>query len=385
MRTEVKMAIAFLCGSLEPGRDGVGDYTRRLAGELKRQGHHITVIALNDKYSNETFEDTQEVDGLYLSVLRITAGWSSAKRFSYAKEWLKHFDPDWLSLQFVPYSFHAKGLPIFLASQLKQLSFKGQLHIMFHETWVGAASNESLKLKLLSFLQKVCIKRMVSSLQPSLIHTHLPSYRSRLKSFGLKAESLPLFSNIETLVNTEHVPETHVFRIGFFSQIGEGREMTAFLTRLLKQSALNEQQPELLLIGGREASMCEFRNKLETLEELRGRVKYTGFLSSKELSATLESCNLGISPVPRHGLGKSGSVAAFIAHGVPVAAPNTHPGYHATDIGFFSSKLCAAVLLEPDIQKLKKAKEAARKVRKEIEVSTIANKMLSDMQKYYYD
>lgn len=27
------MTILFLCGSLEPGRDGVGDYTRRLAGD----------------------------------------------------------------------------------------------------------------------------------------------------------------------------------------------------------------------------------------------------------------------------------------------------------------------------------------------------------------
>ena len=43
------MKLIFICGSLEPGRDGVGDYTRRLAGELIRQGHQIAIIALNYK------------------------------------------------------------------------------------------------------------------------------------------------------------------------------------------------------------------------------------------------------------------------------------------------------------------------------------------------
>ena len=37
------MKIAFLCGSLEPWRDGVGDYTRRLAGDLQACGHQVLV------------------------------------------------------------------------------------------------------------------------------------------------------------------------------------------------------------------------------------------------------------------------------------------------------------------------------------------------------
>lgn len=32
------MRLAFICVSLEPGRDGVGDYTRSLAAECIRQG-----------------------------------------------------------------------------------------------------------------------------------------------------------------------------------------------------------------------------------------------------------------------------------------------------------------------------------------------------------
>ena len=43
------MKLLFLCSSLEPGRDGVGDYTRRLAGECLRQGHEVRLLSLNDK------------------------------------------------------------------------------------------------------------------------------------------------------------------------------------------------------------------------------------------------------------------------------------------------------------------------------------------------
>ena len=32
------MKIVFICGCLEPGKDGVGDYTRRLSAELIDHG-----------------------------------------------------------------------------------------------------------------------------------------------------------------------------------------------------------------------------------------------------------------------------------------------------------------------------------------------------------
>ena len=53
------MKIVFLCGSLEPGRDGVGDYTRMLAAEIIRKGHNAAIVALADKYSLEPFIGTQ--------------------------------------------------------------------------------------------------------------------------------------------------------------------------------------------------------------------------------------------------------------------------------------------------------------------------------------
>ena len=44
------MKLVFICGSLEPGKDGVGDYVYILARELIDLGHTCLLIALNDQF-----------------------------------------------------------------------------------------------------------------------------------------------------------------------------------------------------------------------------------------------------------------------------------------------------------------------------------------------
>lgn len=370
------MKILFLCGCLEPGRDGVGDYVRCLSGELIRQGHQAAAIAVNDSLMETSAESLQEVDGIKLPVLRISSALSSKNRFHKAKVWAENFGPDWISLQYVPYSFHIKGLPIQLSRQLNSLIIKGRkLHIMFHETWIGQGS---FKQTVTAFLQKKIISHLVNTLKPSLIHTHIPAYSYDLQNLGLIVKSLPLFSNIPINVGNGQADECLI--IGFFSQIADSEKAFPFLTRMSKLATQENKPLEILLIGGGKNKMMEFGKSLENLDGFKEKVKYMGFLEPKELSETLQKCSLGVSTVPRHLLGKSGTVAAFIAHGVPVAAPNINPAYKPTDLGFFSQGIREAIILDPEYPNLLKAKKAVQQARDEIKVSTIANKMLSDMK-----
>ena len=112
------MRILFFCGSLEPGRDGVGDYTRRLAGEIKRQGHDATIVAINDNYVKYKFAGIQISEGMELLVLRVPAIWTLKKRSEDIKSWINEINPEWLSLQFVPFQFPLLDLIIAFASQL---------------------------------------------------------------------------------------------------------------------------------------------------------------------------------------------------------------------------------------------------------------------------
>ena len=140
------MKILFICGSLEPGKDGVGDYTRRLACTLKKQGVAVAAVALNDRHIIDAHDTQQESEGVTLPVLRIPAIWTKAKQTALAKQWVTQHNPDWLSLQFVPYSFHHKGLPFGLAKQLKAIATpQVKWHIMFHELWIGMSKNSGIK------------------------------------------------------------------------------------------------------------------------------------------------------------------------------------------------------------------------------------------------
>lgn len=105
------MKILFICGSLEPGCDGVGDYTRRLAGELIRQGNEVQIIALNDKNVTAVTYQVQEDDITSITCLRLPQNISWNYRMNEAGVFSDAFNPGWLSLQYVPFAFQDKGLP----------------------------------------------------------------------------------------------------------------------------------------------------------------------------------------------------------------------------------------------------------------------------------
>jgi hypothetical protein len=48
----IKANNSFICGSIEPGNDGVRRLLSRLSGELARSGHEVQIISLCDKQVN---------------------------------------------------------------------------------------------------------------------------------------------------------------------------------------------------------------------------------------------------------------------------------------------------------------------------------------------
>ena len=366
------MKILFICGALEPGKDGVGDYTRRLAGAVQSLGHESTIIALYDSWVGETTVAAQFAENDLIQVLRIASNTSDRHRYRRAKEWVNAFDPLWISLQFVPYAFNPKGLPFSLAGELRALLVNDRhLHIMFHEIWVGPAKRIDWKRWLTSALQQKIISRLINSLQPAMVHTQLPLAQHNLQSIKKDIHPLPLFSNID-FFNQPVQPANQVLRVGFFSQATASRPIITFLEELYSNATKAGRKIELLFIGGNPAKMKAAGEMLKTRACFKDNIFFTGFLPAEGISAALQQCSLGITQVPRHALGKSGSVAAFLHHGIPVAAPVVQQGKHPKDIGFFSENLCAAILLTPEIQALDIAKEAVIKAKHEIDLKAIA-------------
>lgn len=190
--------ILFICSSLEPGKDGVGDYTCKLAITLKKSGHYTAIIALNDRrMEGVAWQGEQEDDEFSLPVLRLSSKLDWQKRVEAARAYVADFNPDWISLQYVPFGYHLKGLPFLLSNRLIQIAIGAKWHIMFHELSVNR--EQSLKFRAWSFLQVKIIQHLVSKLKPAVIHTNTELYRYRLHEMGISATVLPLFSNISKI------------------------------------------------------------------------------------------------------------------------------------------------------------------------------------------
>jgi hypothetical protein len=329
------MKIVFICSSLEHGRDGVGDYTIKLASELIRQGHIAVAIALNDKYITEELDDTiRKLDNIDLPVLRLPSIWPIAKRNDYAKRYINNFIPDILSLQFVIFGYHSKGLPFSIAKQLAFIGNGRPWQIMFHELWIGITKKSPLKHKGYGFFQKGIIKSIIKTLKPKVINTSNGLHHALLNSVGINSVILPLFSNIPIAPLEADFLKTVDSKLGFSFEESLQYVIIGIFGNLHPQAKLDDVINEELVLAKNDNKNLVFisvgRIGDEGLKELErltkafdGLVKFFQFgeQSEKNVSMLLQVMNKGISCTPIEHIGKSGVYAAMRHHGLSVITP----------------------------------------------------------------
>lgn len=319
--------ILFICSSLEPGKDGVGDYTRKLACGLIAKGYNAAIIAINDRrleekiWQGKQIEDNREVDVLRLSV---SDTWNNRLRVS--KKFLNEFYPDWLSLQYVPFGFNIKGLPFNLGKKLKRLNKNAGWHVMFHELAVN--KEESYKFKIWALLQEKIIRSILLNLKPAIIHTNTELYKYRIKDLGFEAKVLPLFSNISKA--KMHENETYKSIIPAFIQQHRGDYIIGTLFgsfdfkrwdmhSLLKKFTYKFSSNRIAI-----ASLGRMPSGHFYWDSLKKKYPQVDFIDLGEQSAGFisywlyEFTDFGILTTLPELSGKSGSFMAFKEHGIPV-------------------------------------------------------------------
>jgi len=331
------MTILFLCGSLEPGKDGVGDYTRRLAGELIRQGHQASIIALNDRHCETQIENTQECDGTSIEVLRLPSVVLSKERFYQASLFIEKQNPEWLSLQYVPYSFHNKGLPFGLSKQLAKIGKGRKWHIMFHELWIGLTKMSPLKHKIIGFPQRKIANNLVSNINPKLITTSNKLYEILLKNNKIDSEILRLFSNIpkttedidfqDYLYKKLIVPEigrNNLILAGIFGTIHSSSNLEIVIKDLEQQAYLQQKRLGIVIIG-RIGTYGEIEiERLKAIFSARVIFVVLGEQNPQQVSTFLQMMDYGISSTPTQFIGKSGVYAAMRYHNLNIIMSNNN-------------------------------------------------------------
>ncbi len=327
------MKIAFITSSLEPGRDGVGDYTRLLAEECVRQSHECCLVSLNERFLSQISKSKIAVDLVEIPLLRLPISMPWRQRTAHAEKLLALFQPDWISLQFVPYGYQDKGIVIKLSKRLQPLIKERQLHIMFHELWIGQNTSAKLKERLIGTVQKFFILQLIKQLQPLVVHTNNSIYVALLKQSGVSASRLPLFGNIcianqnaerwlfselqRLGLNIKTENRNYFWLFGFFGSLHPLWPAEPLFSCLDRAAIQNNRQVAIISIGrlgpGEKLWKSLSKNYSSRFVFLR-----LGERSPLEISEFLNSIDFGIATSPYALIEKSGTVATMLEHKLPV-------------------------------------------------------------------
>jgi hypothetical protein len=364
------MRILFLCACLEPGQDGVGDYTRRLAQECAVLGHTCALLALNDPHVTAPVEGVEETGRL--STLRLPVNGDLAPAVAFREK----FAPDWISLQLVAYGLHPKGLLFAATRRLRALILGVPLHLMLHELWLGNDAVPTLRHRLVGALQKTSLRRLIDALKPAIVATTNPVYAALLKTIGVNAAINPLFSTIPVLPG-EPLPEDVADRLRpctdwiglFFGGLYREWKPEPFFGRLERAARSAGRSVALVQLGRAGEAGDAIWSQLERDYASTFTFVRLGPQPASVVSSVMQTCDFGIAASPWSLFGKSGSAATMLDHGLPVvvtrddfqprvvaAQPPTDDSFVFRDGPEIEAKLAAGL---PSRQPRSRAPEAA--------------------------
>src|SRR5690606_24887332 len=256
-------------------------------------------------------------------------------------DYAQQFQPDWISLQFVIYSFHSKGLPFFLTRQLKQIGNGYKWHIMFHELWIGEYKDDHPKDKLIGYIQQKIIQRIYKL--GSVIHVtgefnqKLLLYRSRRAPL-----LLPICSNIgaqskpkiaQSLNENFRYRQWYVSRQDYFIVVNFGNyyysswDIKNVISNLDRMAVSNGRKLVLLSIGNiGEAAQHKWNSLSDNFENIL--VDRLGQLPEDSIAEILTNyADMGIVTTPLEIIYKSGTFHTFREFGIPVLAKKNSRTY----------------------------------------------------------
>ena len=312
------MKILFITPSLEPGKDGVGDYSKRLGKLLETapsEEVHCRFLSWNDGFVDAHWNDE--------NLLRIPSSYEESRKLEIAREFVANFAPDWISIQWVSHGFQAKGLFSAQIRSLSDLCSSFKVHWMIHEIWLGAKKESTIKERLIGFVQKRLYRKMFDQLKPALVTTQSKAYAYLLPEIGIPVSRLPLPSNIPQ-TGSLFTKDTRKFIAGVFSHIHREVTTESFFPSFIEFCKELNRQPVVRHAGkNSEAGDCIWN---DWIQKWGNQIQFEslGMLTEEKISEFLSSLDVGISMTPFALSDKSGVNAAFLEHRIPIFCLSDH-------------------------------------------------------------
>lgn len=374
------MNITIICGRLEPGSDGVGDYSRRLAQEATANlGHRVQLISLFDEQ-----EQTERPGPNYL-IRRTKLNYQNQADIRKLVEMIESWNTDAVSLQFVPFAYHPKGLISKFIPFIQAVRENRRLQVMLHETWVRWERGARIRHRLLGQLQRYQILKALKIWQPEYIQTSNPYYLEQLRVAGVRGSLLPIFGNIEIeesknpsefqdLLDEPFRPNER--RIIFPFNQDHMWQPIVLLNRIKNIIGARDIPIRLIQIGRTHSEYGHWQVIEKFAQENGWLCHRLGPRDSSLISLAFQSCHIGISAGPIHLARKSGAVLSMLEHGIPVLC--SHPSCLANWAEFNEPRLVAEEANDQAIESLLLHEDRASSNTK---LTSIAEKWLAELAK----
>jgi hypothetical protein len=325
--------IAFAIGGAEPGRDGIGDYTRRLAGELVGRGVEACVVALNDTSARTQAVEMQRGDARDVPVLRLPASLDWDARIAAADAWLAERKVDRLVFCFASTQYERRGMMRRPAPGLLRLAQGRRPAAILHETWLGDEDGASIKHRLLGLLQRRSIVDFLRALAPAPFYATNHLYRLALERHGLAAQVLPLFGNMppagphdgepwfwaalrEQGVGVDADSRGRFWLMGWFGSIYHGTPFEELFAPLA--AAARETRRRIVMLSiGRQGEGADDWERWRATYGQRADFAALGERPPQQVAEALAGLDFGVAASPLAMIGKSGTAAAFVELGLP--------------------------------------------------------------------
>jgi glycosyltransferase involved in cell wall biosynthesis len=354
--------ILFMVGSSEPGKDGVGDYTRTLGDECRRLGHETFLMSLNDSWIEKPSRENRS--------LRLPSTMPWASRIKTGRTFVAENHPDLVSLQYVPYSFHPAGLSFALPKIVQTIIGRASAHLMLHEVWIGSQIGAALKEKVFGFCQRKIIKSLVTGMACRAIHTSNTVYARLLSQHKIHAKILPLFGSIPIVPNAAVASrDNNALRLGLFGSIHPEWSPEELFARLQVLG-----KPIQVYHIGRIGPGESLWNEVVQRYEAEIRFQRFGEQSFENISRFFLGLDFGVATTPLSLIGKSSSVAAMLDHGLPVIVSRNDVHFQ----GIADEELGSERLISVDESFVDRARTAKR-LNPEPSLPKIARQFLDDL------
>lgn len=318
----------FICGGLEPGKDGIGDYSRRIAGKLGEGGNHSMLLSFGDAYAPQGLGKLSLGDTPNVNLFRSYASLTEDSVFQAVHNILNQFSPSMVCIQYNPYSFNRKGLPFRFLFALKRLLGSLPAHIVFHELWNSLDFPISFGSKLYSPLQKQAALLLMREMNVVSSFTTNVCYQTMLLRLGILTDLVPVFSNIPVTQSAE-TDEYEITELAQVVSCWQGPVMAVFgnqvgslsplkISRFLGANGFKSSPILLIVIGSQSPNSRILVEKIWGSLPENSRLLYSGFLGEASASALLHKIDCALTTYPFELAGKSTSIAAITEHGKSV-------------------------------------------------------------------